>query len=154
MNVELDKLIFSPVKESDLPEFHEVQSIIFGSDAIKWDWWIDVQKENLFFLKIETSSPPSEIIGGIAVLEHSYRVAYIYVLFIRKDVQRKGIGKFLMGKIIKELKQMGYRSLFLHAKVDNDATIKFYQDLGFLIMRRLPEYYRSGDDAFELEITF
>jgi N-acetylglutamate synthase-like GNAT family acetyltransferase len=58
----------------------------------------------------------------------------LHKLYVRTDIQGKGLGRALIDAIIESISEMKARSLFLHVKRDNNA-LHFYQKLGFIIIR-------------------
>ena len=43
-------------------------------------------------------------------------------------------------------------SLFLEVRVSNTPAINLYKKFGFKIVRRIPYYYRDGEDAYVMVI--
>lgn len=58
----------------------------------------------------------------------------LHKIYIRTDIQGKGIGKTLINDVLARTKQLGARSLVLNVKRDNPAK-SFYEKLGFVITR-------------------
>jgi len=58
----------------------------------------------------------------------------LHKLYVRTDIQGKGLGRSLIDAIITSIAATNATSLFLHVKRDNPA-VHFYQKLGFTIIR-------------------
>ncbi len=65
--------------------------------------------------------------------------------------RRRGIGKALMLEAMKLLKNAGCESVYLEVRVSNHIAINLYRNLGFKIIKRIPRYYRDGEDAFLMQ---
>lgn len=65
---------------------------------------------------------------------------------VKKEFQRKGIGTFLLKKIIKILSDENVRLLCVHTSSKMPQAIRFYEKNGFVVMGRLRDYFREGED--------
>ncbi|KKM22728.1 hypothetical protein LCGC14_1622380 [marine sediment metagenome] len=108
-----------------LKEWFQIES------AIK-NYVNDVKKYPMFIAKIN-----SHIIGFLSLKIHTKYSAEIYVMGIKKDFHKKGIGKKLVHESIKYLQKKDFKYLSvktLSASKRNKAyaqTRKFYISLGF-----------------------
>jgi len=59
------------------------------------------------------------------------RVGLIEDMIVTADFRRMGIGKLLLGAMIKESQRLGYARLTLGADIRNELAINFYQTFGF-----------------------
>lgn len=75
---------------------------------------------------------------------------HILVIAIRDDYKKKGIGTFLMKKLIDIYKKKGITQLKLEVRASNVAALSMYKNLGFKITNRLKHYYENGEDGFLL----
>ncbi|MEN6378649.1 MAG: ribosomal protein S18-alanine N-acetyltransferase [Methanofastidiosum sp.] len=78
------------------------------------------------------------------------REGHVLVIAIRDDYKKKGIGTFLMKKLIDVYKKKGITRLKLEVRVSNVAALSMYRNLGFKITNRLKHYYENGEDGFLL----
>ncbi len=80
----------------------------------------------------------------------------IYWLAARKTVQRRGIGRQLMQKALRTIREKGGRRVYLQTagRPQYHPTHLFYQACGFTLESRLKDYYNIGDDCltFSYEI--
>ncbi len=58
----------------------------------------------------------------------------LHKLYVRTDIQGKGIGRALIDAVIDDILPLGANSLILNVKRDNDKAIEFYKRLGFSIL--------------------
>ena len=78
------------------------------------------------------------------------REGHVLVIAIRDDYKKKGIGTFLMKKLIDVYKKKGITQLKLEVRASNVAALSMYRNLGFKITNRLKHYYENGEDGFLL----
>lgn len=98
------------------------------------------------FLVVEKDK---EVIGFVIGIVQK-KEGHILVIAIRDDFKRKGIGTFLMKKLIDIYKKKGITRLKLEVRVSNIAAISMYKNLGFKITNRLKHYYENGEDGLLL----
>ena len=65
----------------------------------------------------------------------------IILLCVKKNYQRKGLGKTLLKYCIDNCKKKGYENFYLHVAVANIPAINLYIKLGFEGVKHLPNYY-------------
>ena len=65
----------------------------------------------------------------------------IILLCVKKNNQRKGIGKTLLKYCIDNCRKKGYENFYLHVAVVNKPAINLYINLGFKGVMHLPNYY-------------
>jgi len=75
---------------------------------------------------------------------------HVLVIAIRDDYKKRGIGTFLMKKLIDAYKKKGITRLELEVRASNVAALSMYRNLGFKITNRLKHYYENGEDGFLL----
>lgn len=90
-----------------------------------------------------------EVIGFVIGIVQK-KEGHILVIAIRDDYKKKGIGTFLMKKLIDTYKKKGITQLKLEVRASNVAALSMYKNLGFKITNRLKHYYENGEDGFLL----
>ncbi|KYC50148.1 MAG: putative N-acetyltransferase [Candidatus Methanofastidiosum methylothiophilum] len=90
-----------------------------------------------------------EVIGFVIGIVQK-KEGHILVIAIRDDYKKKGIGTFLMKKLIDIYKKKGITQLKLEVRASNVAALSMYKNLGFKITNRLKHYYENGEDGFLL----
>lgn len=85
---------------------------------------------NLSFLAEENG----EIIGTV-LGSFDGRRGYIQKLVVRKDHQKKGLGKQLIGKVISKLRAIG--TLYIPINAEEELT-SFYEKCGFKKTKQVP----------------
>jgi len=77
--------------------------------------------------------------------------AEVLNLAVRKDLQRKGIGRYLLDAIFESFRKRGVKDVYLEVRVSNAAGQAFYERLGFRQVGRRRGYYdKPREDALIL----
>jgi len=91
------------------------------------------------------------IIGSIIILLRERILnARIYSFNVHPEHRRKGIAKSLMDTAFDILKEKGYNKITLEVGINNQAAQNLYQLKGFIVDKKLSDYYTNGDDALHL----
>lgn len=64
----------------------------------------------------------------IGVIFGNYKKGSISMLFVRKDMVRKGIGKLLLNKIEREMKRHGIKAIRVNSSL---YAVPFYEKMGY-----------------------
>lgn len=89
-------------------------------------------------------------IAGFAIGYLSDRAAHVVTLDVAGDHRRKGIGRIVLGELLRRFEEAGAREARLEVAEENGGAIAFYEGLGFSRRRRIPDYYGRGRHAFEM----
>ena len=86
---------------------------------------------------------------GYAVIWHLEMEMHIANIAIAPFSQRKGIGTWLLTKLIKRAQKNGQERAFLEVRKTNHTAIKLYKKFGFEIIDVRKNYYQQeNEDAF------
>jgi ribosomal-protein-alanine N-acetyltransferase len=77
--------------------------------------------------------------------------AWIVTLDVLPRYRRRGLGHELMRRCEERLAAAGARNAFLETAVSNRAAQALYESLGYTLIKRLPRYYATGEDAWLME---
>lgn len=131
---------------NDLKRVHEIESMSFDESY-------DV---NLFKQLYDIGS------GFLVAEDEGYVVGYILFwikyeteghiisLAVDKDYKRKKAGTLLLAKAISLLSLFKINKIVLEVNENNNAAIEFYKQFNFILDRKVPNYYLSGDGALVL----
>ena len=141
------------VSLQDLNQIYKLEKLIFGEDAFSKDLIRKLIRRNIFFLKLEKKGLIKQLIGfAIAVKDRKDRINIINFL-INPKFQNQGYGSYLLNEIIKRVKELDeIIQIVLNVKVNNEAAIHLYEKFRFKIVKRIDNYYRSGDAGFLMEL--
>ncbi len=98
----------------------------------------------------ETSDPsPDEALHGFALVRDSGEECEVLTIAVRPRVRRQGVGRALMGAVIRAAQGRGV-PIILEVASNNSAAKALYDRLGFVIAGKRPRYYREkGGDRVD-----
>jgi ribosomal-protein-alanine N-acetyltransferase len=79
------------------------------------------------------------------------RKARILILVVQQEYRGRGIGTLLLDAFTAQCYVRRITRMSLEVNVNNTNAIRFYMNAGFKIIRTLIQYYRTGDNAYEME---
>jgi len=85
----------------------------------------------------------STLIGFAAVR----RDGYMLFLAVHPEYRGEGFGKRLIACVVDE-----YRSVSCHARTTNQSAMRFYEHIGFDVVKQIDNYYEDGGDAYYLKL--
>lgn len=131
-------------RDRDIDEVYEVEMLSFKDPYPKPLLVFYSRLEPEGFLVAECDS---RVVGYvIGVRERGY--CHIISIAVHPAYRRKGIGSALLKKLIEIMEHKGLTSFLLEVRVSNTAAINLYRRFGFRIVRRIPSYYKDGEDCF------
>lgn len=74
-------------------------------------------------------------------------IGHVKDLAVAESARRDGIGRSLLRQSLATLAVDGAEVVKLEVRESNDAARTLYRDTGFDVARRVPRYYRDGEDA-------
>ncbi len=91
------------------------------------------------------------IVGSIIVLlRENIHNARIYSLNVHPAHRRQGIASLLMDKTMELLQEKGITKVTLEVGICNIPAQNLYASEGFVVDKKLYNYYKNGDDALHL----
>ena len=106
-------------------------------------WKNELEKDYVTALGIYLN----KLILGVCVFQKLYDEAEIRYLSIHPSYKRKGLGKKLIYKILKDCKNDNIKIIFLEVSQKNYQALSFYDDFGFETINIRKKYYKDGSDA-------
>lgn len=92
-----------------------------------------------------------EVVLGYAVFSLVIDESELINIAVEKTNRRRGIGRFLMKKIIRFLEKKGAENLFLEVRPSNLGARSFYEGFGFVKINVRRGYYEDNrEDAYVL----
>ncbi|MDO5665615.1 MAG: GNAT family N-acetyltransferase [Bacteroidia bacterium] len=141
-------------------------SNILSSDQIKYmmGWMysdeslqeqMDVKNHRYFLAKV------NEAFVGYMSIEHNCENSgktKIHKIYILPDLQKKGIGKLLLGRAITETKEQNESAVYLNVNKYNENAIGFYEENGFFLAKEevidIGNGFIMDDYVFEKIVQF
>ena len=82
---------------------------------------------------------------GYFIWMKAYNECHILNFTIAKGVQNRGLGQWMLSRLLKSLNKFNFDSVFLEVRPSNKSAIKLYGKNGFEIVGRRKNYYPSFD---------
>jgi ribosomal-protein-alanine N-acetyltransferase len=80
--------------------------------------------------------------------------AYVQTIGVAARAQRRGIGRLLLGQLLKDARAQDARTCWLEVRADNLGAQAMYESFGFRTRGRRRGYYQpSGTDALVMSVT-
>lgn len=92
-----------------------------------------------------------KIVGFIIGVQIKLEKGKILMLSILEKYRHQGIGSKLLEEYIKIISEKKIKKVALEVRTDNKKAIKFYQKYGFIIKKKLSDFYQNGEDAYTME---
>ena len=101
-----------------------------------------------FFVAENNSSK----IVGYCVASEKEEFAHLISIGVLREYRRKRVGVALLKTLLAWLSQRRVEEVWLEVKAGNGAAMKFYEQFGFEIMKRIENYYSDGSPALRMRL--
>ena len=133
---------------SDVDALWGLEQGLFLNDAWSRELFVDeIGHPFSYYLVAEDSG---EIVGyaGLRAAPENADQGDIQTLAVVPQLRGQGLGRTLLGQLIKEAENRGVNALFLEVRADNPVAIALYDSVGFHEIDRRHGYYQpDGVDA-------
>jgi [ribosomal protein S18]-alanine N-acetyltransferase len=92
-------------------------------------------------------------IGGFILARERGGRGHIITIDVLAQYRRSGLGTLLLDEAHRRLSAAGARRVVLEVSVDNAPAQAFYRRHGYEVSRRLRNYYRDQEDAWQMVKT-
>ncbi|GAB3705520.1 GNAT family protein [Halorubrum pallidum] len=136
------------VERADLLAVVRIEQTCF-SDPWPYDAFERMVDEPAFLV----AERGDEVVGYVVAdltPNHGRDIGHIKDLAVRPDARGAGIGRTLLRSALARLRAVGAAVVRLEVRESNEVARSLYADEGFEPIRRLPGYYRDGEDALVL----
>jgi ribosomal-protein-alanine N-acetyltransferase len=132
-----------------LPQVHEIEKLSFPSpwslNALQSE--IERPISHLWVLERE------EVLSGYICFWMFDKEAQVLSLAVHPRDRGKGLGHYLLKKMIEKAVSKGVRYIWLEVRPSNLAAKRLYQKLGFVEAYRRPRYYSNTEDAIVMGLS-
>ena len=124
----------------DLDRLHEVEQL-----AYPFPWSRRVLSDCLegghacFGLQV------GHVLAGYSIASIAAGEAHLLNLCMHPDWQHRGYGSLLLEYMINHAVRQGADAMFLEVRASNPRATRLYQNRGFSVIGRRPNYYRAGE---------
>ncbi|MET8282805.1 ribosomal protein S18-alanine N-acetyltransferase [Micromonospora sp. NPDC005174] len=123
-----------------------IEADLFG--AGQWSpamFWNELANRHHYRIAVDTDGT---VLGYAGLAGAPPDEVWVQVIAVRRDVQRRGIGRVLLEELLAEADRRGARSTLLEVAVDNAAAQRLYATYGFEPIGVRRGYYQpSNTDA-------
>jgi ribosomal-protein-alanine N-acetyltransferase len=144
------------VRLAELRWFHiegilPIEDELFGEE--RWSaamFWNELAAGHHYLVALEAGEDGAEerIVGYAGLAVSPPDEAWVQNVGVRKDAQRRGIGRRLLEALLDEARRQGVRQVLLEVAVDNAPAQKLYAEHGFEAVGIRRGYYQpSNTDA-------
>ncbi|MFT7004032.1 MAG: ribosomal-protein-alanine N-acetyltransferase [Sulfurimonas sp.] len=140
-------MILRKVKSSDITKIYKLEQELFSAEnyplsksSLRYHF-----KNNLMFV----AEINEEIVGyGLTLIKR--KNAKLYSIGVSKNYRGKKIAHKLLNVMFEELLRLEFKKVVLEVRVDNQAAISLYTQLGFKTQKTLKSFYLDGCDAYQM----
>ncbi len=75
-------------------------------------------------------------------------VGHITTIGVTAEFRRRGLARMVLHEVERSFLARGVTTVRLEVKTDNLSAQRLYEQIGYVIVRRMPAYYSNGDDAY------
>ncbi len=151
-----EAIVIRKARLEDLDEVIKVNEVALPEHYPRWFWenhlllWGEA-----FYVAVDANGK----IVGYVMSRAEYGQGFVVPGFVTKghiisiavlpEYRRRGIGSSLLQRAMESLRDK-YRcsEVYLEVRVSNTPAIKLYEKHGFRVVKRLPNYYIDGEDAY------
>lgn len=151
LNKEVLDFTVRAMSEEDIDEVLDIESVSFPVPWCRAHFVAEL--ESTYSFSMVATDFSGKIIGYICpmiVLDEGH----ILNVAVHPGFRGKGLGKFLVQKVIDDCRSNGAEYVFLEVRVSNSVAVNLYRHIGFVITGRRKRYYENGEDAFIMEYIF
>jgi len=152
-----NKKEFTPILAimDDVPQINHILISIWGKHSIyNTNYYYQVMKKNLSYVY----KNDKEVIA-VCLINHiqPYKEVSIDLICVKKEYQRKGLGRSLLEFCINNCINKGFYEFYLHVATTNTKAINLYEKLKFTKIKTIKNYYHldkpPDNDAFLMRLV-
>jgi ribosomal protein S18 acetylase RimI-like enzyme len=121
----------------------------FGAEALGRDVF-DFYVHQAHALILGLQRRRSIVCYSVLELNAGQRRVYVVETLTTAALRGLGHGSWLRDRVEAIALRLGYRSIASHVSVQNAAALALNRKAGMTVVRRVPDYYEEGYDAFYL----
>ena len=139
----------------DIPQIKEIGYDFWQKNGVySQNYYISVIKQKLsFVIKVKRY-----ILIAVCLVRYNEKTGFVGIdlLCVKRDYQKKGIGKLLLNYCIENCKKLGFKKFYLHVATTNLPAFNLYKKLGFKVSETIKNYYFNDlppdNDAYLMKL--
>lgn len=132
---------------SDVDAVYEIENEAFFEPWTKGGLIKDLEENS--FLEHFVYEKDGKVVG-FYIISKITDLVEIFTIAVKKEYRSEKIGSTLLEEIIKFSKENDVTEIWLEVSTRNTKAISLYQKYGFEIQKIRKNYYRSGEDAYNM----
>jgi ribosomal-protein-alanine N-acetyltransferase len=128
------------MRPADLPEIAAVER-----SAYDYPWSPGIFRDCLLAGYTCLVAEADDRLLGYAILSVAAGEAHLLNICIRPDAQGQGLGRRLLGVVVRRAAEAGAERVFLEVRPSNRVAMRLYVSEGFRRVGMRPRYYQSRD---------
>ena len=133
-----------------IDEVLPIEADLFGAE--QWSpamFWNELANGHHYLVAVDDDGT---VLGYAGLTAAPPDEAWVQNIAVRRDAQRRGIGRLLLEALLAEAARLGARSTLLEVAADNGPAQKLYASYGFEIIGVRRGYYQpSNTDALVMQ---
>ena len=129
-----------------IPAALEIEADLFGAE--RWSagmFWNELATGNHYLAALDETG---RLLGYAGLAVQPPEEAWVQNIAVRRDAQRRGVGRALLSALLAEADRRGIRKVLLEVAVDNAPAQRLYAGYGFEAVGVRRGYYQpSNTDA-------
>lgn len=134
--------VFRSMETGDIPDVLEIERSLFSDPWSEDNFLFDLGENEKSFSYV--SEQEGEIVGYI-IGWYIEPELYIGNIAVRKSVQNRGIGSYLVKQLLNSFQN--FEVAYLEVRKNNHIAQKLYSKFGFKPKYLRKSYYHDGEDA-------
>ena len=119
-------------------------------DILHGKFLVDTVDRVSTIMACERGASGTERLLGFMTVARDRGFGLIVTVDVHPDHRRRGVGRMLLRAGETKLREWGITGAVLTVGFKNIAAQRLYEREGYVLYRRIPGYYESGDDALEM----
>lgn len=132
-----------PLQKAEILAVHQIESEVYRDP-----WSI-----HLFYESLDATMTyfrglfQNDSLVGYAIYQVVFTEAHLLNFAITQDLQRRGLGRLFLDRVMSHAFQLGGLSFFLEVRPSNDSARAMYEKKGFKILMVRENYYSDNESA-------
>ena len=96
----------------------------------------------------QIKSEDNQMVAFALALIEPDGVGHITTIGVVPEYRRRGLARMALHEVERSFLARGVTTVRLEVKTDNLSAQRLYEQVGYVIVRRMPHYYSNGADAY------
>lgn len=136
--IDFSGLQLIPMHLADLDEVMAIEQAVYSHPWTRKNFDDTISNRDFAWV---ARHPDGELLGyfvHMVVMDESH----LLTIAVKESVQRQGLGRFLLQKLIEHARLMELKSVLLEVRQSNIRALDLYEALGFVEIGRRKNYYQ------------